>query len=429
MPAAPTDSLPMPSPPFAPADAAAPADRHIRVFMLDLASIVPYYTGHLAAALAARQDVSVRLGVISYHLDPGYFERQGFAPRPGLADLVSRIRIRSARLRHGLKSIEYCANWLATTVRARLERPDIVHVQFLPLLTTGLGFEMWMLRALRRSGARIVYTVHNVLPQDTGERHRARYAAVYGMVDHLVCHDQDARNRLVNEFGLAPGRISVIPHGVLFGPAGAEMRASASGVRARLGLPDDGAVVLCQGIIRPYKGIDFLLDAWRQVHQSGATSAVLVICGTGDQALLDDIRARVKRLGLEGTVRLDLRFVSAEELAAYYAAADILVYPYREITTSGALMTGIGKGKPIVATRLAAFEKLIVHGENGWLFEKDDAAGLAGALADLIRNPSLRERLGRASSPDRAAEAGLEWPAIAAGHQAAYAAALGAGSR
>jgi glycosyltransferase involved in cell wall biosynthesis len=170
-------------------------------------------------------------------------------------------------------------------------------------------------------------------------------------------------------------------------------------------------VVLWQGILRPYKGVSFLLDAWRRVvsRQPGAR---LAIVGTGDEELVRAVRQQVNELKLANDVRLELRFVSVEELADYYTAADVLVYPYSEITTSGALMTGIGYGKAIVATELPAFERILQHGDNALLVPYGDADGLADCLSSLINNPELRSRLARGLSASQSDVTG--WTDIAA---------------
>jgi len=98
-------------------------------------------------------------------------------------------------------------------------------------------------------------------------------------------------------------------------------------------------------------------------------------------------------LGLQQSVHLDFRFVPEEELSAYYQASDILVYPYREVTTSGALMTALAYRKAIVATTLPVFREVLCDGKTAVLVNYGDLDGLTGALTTLIQNPNDRERL------------------------------------
>jgi glycosyltransferase involved in cell wall biosynthesis len=129
--------------------------------------------------------------------------------------------------------------------------------------------------------------------------------------------------------------------------------------------------------------------------RKGGLTGVLVIVGTGEKTLLRAIEDEVSSAGVESSVQLVLRFVSVEELQHFYEAADILVYPYSEITTSGALMTGVGFGKAIVASALPGFEQLLRHNDNALLVRYGDVDSLANALVRLAGDRELRLRLAR----------------------------------
>src|SRR5258708_2745825 len=150
-------------------------------------------------------------------------------------------------------------------------------------------------------------------------------------------------------------------------------------------------MVVWQGIIFPYKGVDLLLKAWQKV-EANDSKACLVIAGTGAPELLDQIRDQVEHFHLQH-VRLHFRFVTTEELVALCRAADIMVYPYRAITTSGALATGLALGKCIVASDLPVFRELLNDGENALLVNAEDAEALSAALLTLILDAELRQRI------------------------------------
>jgi glycosyltransferase involved in cell wall biosynthesis len=372
--------------------------------MMDLLSYVPYYTGHLSAALSRLEDLRVNLRSITYSYDPAFFQRHGLRNQPGLLDITHRLAEVPVSLRRAAKLAESLLNLSALAARIWASRPDVLHVQFIPLVSYGLPFEIWLLQFARRLGIQIVYTVHNVLPQDTGEQCRRTYRRIYGLAGRLICHDPAAADRLTKEFGVEPERVSVIPHGPLFHPP-SETSPAAS--RQRLGFREDQCVVLWQGILRPYKGVPFLLDAWRQVANRHP-GARLAIVGTGEEDQVQAVKQKVIELNLRDSVRLEPRFVSVDEMADYYTAADVLVYPYSEITTSGALMTGIGYGKAIVASALPAFERILRDGENALLVQYGEVDALADCLSHLICSPPLRARLARGLKSAQPAIAGWE---------------------
>jgi len=355
------------------------------VFLMDLWATVPYYTAYLAKALLAGGEVEVQAGSIDYYLDAKCYTSRGVRVDPGLVNVVGRYKL--PRLpRRVLKVVEGMMNLAALTVRFAVRPPDVVHVQYLPMLLSRLPMDLWFVEFCQGRGAKIVLTVHDLLPHDTGDAHVQVFRDLYARVDGLICHSESVRARLAAEFGVAEGRVRVIAHGPLFYdlPATGE----AESLRGRV-------VVLWQGILFPYKGLDVLLRAWREV-EARVEGAWLVVAGTGAPELVEEMRALAAELGLR-RVRLEFRFVTAEKLVALYRRADVVVYPYRAITTSGALATGLALGKTIVASDLPVFRELLTDGQNARLVPPEDAGALAQALVELAGDRVLRERLaGRA---------------------------------
>ena len=360
--------------------------RKCSVFMMDLWAIVPYYTAYLSKALLG-EGVDLRVGSISYYLDPTCFSSRGIAVDPGLMDVVGKFPL--PRLpRRALKMAEAMVNLAALSVRFLVSPPDVIHVQYLPMLKWRVPLDFWFVKLCRKRGSKIVLTVHDLLPHDTGQRYKRTFEAVYRSVDGIICHSDHIRARLAAEFSVAEERVSVIPHGPFF----YDLPASGEEETLRgFGVGPGEALVLWQGIIFPYKGVDLLLRAWQRVEVSGS-SAWLVIAGTGSPDLLEEIREQVRELGLK-RVKLHFRFISTEELVALYRAADVVVYPYRAITTSGALATGLALGKAIVASDLPVFRELLTDRESALLVDPLDVAALGEALLAVTQDAALRERL------------------------------------
>ena len=354
--------------------------------MMDLWATVPYYTAYLSKALLA-DGVDVQVGSITYYLDTDCFTGRGIQVDPGLLDVVGRYDLPKLP-RRVLKLGEAMLNLAALVLRFGIHPPDVIHVQYLPMLRWKLPLDFWFLAFCRWRGARIVLTVHDLMPHDTAERYKATFLELYQRVDAIICHSDHIKRRLGEEFGVEAEKISVIPHGPFFYDL--EDRGSAETL-GEFGMRDDEPMVLWQGIIFPYKGIDLLLEAWRMVEASGSRARLLIV-GTGAPELLAQIREQVERLGLQ-RVGLHFRFISTEELVALYRAAEVVVYPYRAITTSGALATGLALGKCIVASDLPVFRELLTDGESALLTEVGDPAALGGALVDATLDAALRARL------------------------------------
>lgn len=352
---------------------------------MDLWAIVPYYTAYLSRALL-RENVDLQVGSISYYLDPTCFSNRGIRIHPGLLDIVGKFRL--PRLpRRILKLIESVLNLSALSARFLVVPPDIVHVQYLPMLLTALPLDLWFVRFCRWRGSKIVLTVHDLMPHDTGEAHKQTFGELYAMVDGIICHSENIKTRLSTEFSVPEEKIAVIPHGPFF----YDLPETGAQALKGLNLPPGKPLILWQGIIFPYKGIDLLLNAWQRVEEKN-DDACLLIAGTGSPEFTQQIYEQVRLLGLR-RVQLNLRFISTEELVALYRAADIVVYPYRAITTSGALATGLALGKTIVASDLPVFRELLTDRQNALLVDPQDTAALSSALLELCEDPVLRERL------------------------------------
>jgi glycosyltransferase involved in cell wall biosynthesis len=239
-----------------------------------------------------------------------------------------------------------------------------------------------------------VLTAHDVLPREPRPGQRAAQRRLYDRVDAVVVHTEHGRARLV-ELGVEPGRVHVIPHGVLDHLAGIEARMPPELADA----DPDRPVVLLFGLLRPYKGLDVLLEAWR-----GVAGAQLWVVGAPRMAL-DELRA-----GAPAHVRWVTRFVSDAEAAAVFARASLVVLPYREIEQSGVLWTAVGLGVPVLASDVGGFA------------EVEGVATVAPGDADALR-AALGAALAAPPAPVDPAPYG--WSTIARRHLALYAALRG----
>lgn len=360
--------------------------RGLKVFMMDLWATVPYYTAYLSKALLA-ENVDLTVGSITYYLDLNCFSSRGIKVDPGLMDIVGRFPL-PRLLRRFLKFSEAVLNMCALSLRFFISPPSVVHVQYLPMLKWKVPLDFWFLKLCRYRGAKIILTVHDLLPHDTADRYKETFLALYAMVNGIICHSDHVKKRLREEFHVQDKQIWVIPHGPFFYDV---ENKNAQEIQQELGLCRDELLVLWQGIIFPYKGIDLLLNAWRSVEEA-VPGATLVIAGTGREEFLDSIRNQVSQLGLR-RVKMIFRFISTEELVALYRAANVVVYPYRAITTSGALATGLAMGKAIVASDLPVFREILTSGESALLVDPQNAQELSGALIDLLSKPDLLDLL------------------------------------
>jgi glycosyltransferase involved in cell wall biosynthesis len=367
----------------------------VRVQLVDPSAFTPPYDHALAAALArAGADVELVTSRFLYGPVPasdGYRVSEAFYRRTG-----ERYAGRAGgRGRMALKLAEHVPDMLRYRRRAR--EADVVHWQWL----TVQPLDVHLLPPSRPR----VLTAHDVLPREPRPGQVAATRRLIRKMDAVVVHSEHGAARLREELGADAGRVRVIPHGAFD---------YLTHLPRETPLPDElaaveGPVVLCFGLLRHYKGVDVLLEAFRSVE-----GAELWIVGMPRIPLepLRELAAKVP-----GTVRFVPRFVTDPEIPAYFRRADLVVLPYREIDQSGVLYTALAFGKPLLLTAAGGFVEVAEHGAAR-LVPPGDPHALAAALGELVSDPDERERLAAAAAV--AAAGPYSWDAVAGRTLALY---------
>jgi glycosyltransferase involved in cell wall biosynthesis len=198
--------------------------------------------------------------------------------------------------------------------------------------------------------------------------------------------------------------------------------------KQRLGLKDDEKAILFFGRIRPYKGIEYLLDAFRLLSADKQANYRLIVAGEpkkGSEEYLHEIQQSVKRDFNEGQVILRIQFIPDEEMETYLKGADVLVLPYKEIFQSGVLFLAYSFGLPVVATDVGSFREEIVEGSTGFLSKPGDPAELAKAIETYFASDLFKSLKVRRQEIKDYANANHSWHAVAALTCNAYAKMLG----
>jgi D-inositol-3-phosphate glycosyltransferase len=319
---------------------------------------VARHTTALARALAGRPATQVRVYSFSRQyprrLFPGESDREVDAHPP--ADLDVRFIIDSLNP----------LSWLAAARQVTAFDP---HLVVAPAWTFFLAPCLAAVVAHVRfwQGAPAVSVVHNAADHERSamkvllSKMQLLQASAY--VTHTHALAESIRNVV------AGAKVEVCVHPVFHYP-------KASGTlskRADLEL-------LQFGLLRPYKGLDVLLDALALLPQR---SLHLSVVGEAWQDLAT-VKRKVASLGLEDRVELVPRHVSDVEAAEYFARADAVVLPYRSVTGSGVLPLAFHYGKPVIVSDLPGLLELIEESETGWSFPVGDADSLARLLAQHV---------------------------------------------
>lgn len=272
--------------------------------------------------------------------------------------------------------------------RLRALNADVVHVQ--SLLSTRWDALLW---PLARRRAPLVATAHNVRMHEPGRWEEWTLWRVLDGADAVVVHTREGADVVKQRLGDGH-RVELIHHGDYAFFAGRPLDRAAA--RLRLDLPADGPLLLVFGAIRPYKGVADAVTALRALRgrHPGARLVVVGPLLVGTEA---EYRALIAGAGMADAVVFRPRYVPHAEVAAYFAAADVAVFAYREVTDSGSLRIAASLGTPIVATTVGAFREFLTDGVSGRLVPPGEPAALAAAVADLLGDRAAAERMAGAA--------------------------------
>jgi glycosyltransferase involved in cell wall biosynthesis len=352
----------------------------IRVQLVDASAFTPPYDRALAAALArAGADVELLTSRFLYGPVPeadGYRVRECFYRR-------SAARGLDAPARRAFKLVEHLPDMARLR---RLADADVLHYQWL----TVPALDALLLPPRRPR----VMTAHYVLPPRPSRRQLTAARRAFGAMDAVIAHSEHGARRLHEVVGLDPERVHVIHHGAFDylarlpdeRPLPAELEGA------------EGPVILFFGLLRPYKGIDTLLEAFRRIE-----GAELWIAGNPRM----DVEP-LRRLAAEapGRVRFLTRFVEDAEIPAIMRRAGVVVLPYRDAEHSGVLYAALAFGKPLVLSAVGGFPEVAEQGAAR-LVPPEDPAALAAALAEIVGDETARLELGEAAA--RAATGAYSW--------------------
>jgi len=251
-------------------------------------------------------------------------------------------------------------------------------------------------------GKKIALTAHNVNQAQRDAKdswvNRVTLRIQYRLCDHIFVHTQRMKDELCQHFAVAEKAVTVIPFPI--NNASPDTELTSAEAKRRLGLGDDEKTILFFGRVRPYKGTEYLLDAFRLLLANKHANYRLIVAGEpikGCEEYLQEIQSSVRRDFDQGQVMLRMQFIPDDEVEVYLKAADVLVLPYKEIFQSGVLFLAYAFGLPVVATDVGSFREEIVEGRTGFLCKPGDPGEMARAIetyfaSDLFKNLNVRRR-------------------------------------
>jgi glycosyltransferase involved in cell wall biosynthesis len=307
-----------------------------------------------------------------------------------------------------LKMLRLRVLLLKAAVSLLFDRPHVIHVQWLMDRDEDYKF----ISLLKLLGFTIIYTAHDLIPtSNSSDDARNTLEKIYHRVDAIIVHGKGSKDEIVSAFHLSPAKIHVIPHGSndLFYP---DKGISKEAAKTKLGICPTQKVILFFGIIKRYKGLEYLIEAFQEVKEQVENAMLLVVGRIYDT----DVKAfeyysrLIEGIRSHDNVMCVPEYVPFEKIGDYFSAADVVVLPYTKTYTSGVLLSAYAAGRPVIVTDTGALAEVVEPGKSGIVVPPKDSKALAQAMVEIF-NGSDVQQMGRYAK--HLAEGRYSWTTVA----------------
>jgi glycosyltransferase involved in cell wall biosynthesis len=292
-----------------------------------------------------------------------------------------------------LKNFRLRITWLKAALLFLWKRPHLIHFQWF----VDRQQEYFFINLLKLLRFKIVYTAHDLLPQEAEEHPDHDFLKkINRKVDAVIVHAENNKKELASLFHVDPKKIFVIPHGSneLFYTAKGMSKEAA---REKLGLARGNKVILFFGLIKRYKGLEYLVQAFQEAKDQLENLNLLIVGKIYEQDVegfkfYSDL---IGQLSSRSDVVCVEQYVPLEEVSMYFYASDVVVLPYVRNYTSGVLLSAYAAGRPVVVTDTGGLKEQVEIGKSGFVVPPKDTKVLARAIVEIVRNSRQSEEMGK----------------------------------
>lgn len=260
-------------------------------------------------------------------------------------------------------------SWRATSKEIAEFDPDLVILPW--WVTYWAPMYAYLISSLKKKGIKVVFICINVFEHEDNALKKSVTKFILSRADSIIVHSEQEKSSLLEFNPKAAVKKHLLP---LF-----EYDIDATFK------PDTKFRLLFFGFVRPYKGLDVLLNAVAILKDYDIS---LEIVGEFWNNKNEHIK-RIKELGISGKVTIVDTYVPNNEMSQYFSRADLVVLPYRKTITSGVIATAYGFKKPVLATNVGGFYEVIQDGYTGKIVTPDDPQTLADGILWFLANKQI----------------------------------------
>ena len=254
-------------------------------------------------------------------------------------------------------------------------QPDLVILEWWAGFLAPCSYQILRLLKKTSSAKRLVYC-QNVLPLERNRFHPTLAKKVFSKADYFIVLSEEELQKLKSLVPGADAKVMVEPtYEKQFGN-------KVGKYKAKHHLHVQGNTAIFFGFVRPYKGLQYLIEAMPAVIKE--ISLTLLVVGEfwgSKKPYLDSI----KKHGLEGNVRIIGQYIPDGQVHWYFSAADVCILPYTHSTQSGILQVAMGYEVPVITSAVGSARDLITDGKTGLLVHPKDAKALSKAIISYFQ--------------------------------------------
>jgi glycosyltransferase involved in cell wall biosynthesis len=260
-------------------------------------------------------------------------------------------------------------SWFETARKVAAYRPDLVILPWFVVYWAPMY--LYLLRFLRSRGIKVVIPCINVFEHEDNAFKRFLSKTVLRSVDALLVHSEQEKNEILAFHPTATVKKHLLP---LFDYESPSQNGRGGGLK-----------LLFFGCVRPYKGLDILLQAMALLKEHDVSLQIAGEFWYDKERYLQII----KDLGIGAKIDIVDQYIPNDELSRYFAFADLVVLPYKNTKTSGIIATAYGFGKPVLATDVGGFHEVVKDRYTGRVVPPDDPHSIAEGILWFLANRQI----------------------------------------
>ena len=306
------------------------------------------------------------------------------------------------------KGIKYLYSFLRFLMLIIVFRPTILHIQWFKVIQ----FELIFFKILKLFGVKIIYTAHDVHPFEYNDRILHLYKKLYQTPDLIIIHSEKSKQDIIRLLDVDEKKINTIRFGN-YDFIADKFHFNEEESRKKIGLNNIDNVLLFFGSVRNYKGVEYLLAAFKRIKENNIVDNLkLIFAGGGNWKFFSIDQVNLEYIKNNQDIIADINYIYFyDKVPIYFSAADVLVLPYRNISMSAVLTLSYAYSKPVIATKVGGFPEYVQDGETGFLIEPENVDALVHSIKKAFDDKEKLRDMGRKAR--LFAEKEMDWNTIA----------------